>query len=74
MITMEEVNQALRETWTRELKKEESLPKQLVKGYKGWIQQKIKGAVEGLQQDENVAAGAEQEAGAGGGEEQVPQE
>ncbi len=73
MITMEEVNQALRETWTRELKKEESLPKQLVKGYKNWIQQRIKGAVEGLQQDENPA-GTGQDAGAGGGEEQVPQE
>lgn len=74
MITMEEVNQALRETWTRELKKEESLPKQLVKGYKDWIQQKIKGAVEGLQQDENPAVAEQDAGGAGGGEGQVPQE
>ena len=76
MITMEEVNQALRETWTQELKKEESLPKQLAKGYKTWVQSMIKGAVERLQGEENPAAAQGADAGgdAGGDAGQAPQE
>lgn len=73
MITMEEVNQALRDTWTLELKKEESLPKQLAKGYKAWVRGLIQNAAVGLQQNEAANSGGQEPAqGVGGGE--APQE
>jgi len=73
MITMEEVNQALRDTWTLELKKEESLPKQLAKSYKAWVRGLIQNAAAGLQQNEAAGANDQEAAqGAGGGE--APQE
>lgn len=73
MITMEEVNQALRDTWTLELKKEESLPKQLAKSYKAWVQGLIQNAAAGLQQNEAANSSSPEPAqGASGGE--APQE
>ena len=70
---MEEVNQALRDTWTLELKKEESLPKQLAKSYKAWVRGLIQNAAAGLQQNE-AANSSSQEAQGASGSGEAPQE
>ena len=65
MITMEEVNQAITDAWTQDLKKQESLPVKVARGYKQWVRGQIKAAAKLLQEQDAAAAesGGEQQQG-----------
>lgn len=69
MVTMEEVNQALLDAWTQDLKKQESLPIKIARGYKKWVQEQIKAAAAAMQEQDSVAQSQE-----GSGESEAPQE
>ena len=66
---MEEVNQALLDAWTQDLKKQESLPIKIARGYKKWVQEQIKAAAAALQEQDSAAQSQE-----GSGESGAPQE
>lgn len=66
---MEEVNQALLDAWTQDLKKQESLPIKIARGYKKWVQEQIKAAAAALQEQDSAAQSQE-----GAGESEAPQE
>ena len=69
MVTMEEVNQALLDAWTQDLKKQESLPIKIARGYKKWVQEQIKAAAASLQEQDSATQSQE-----GSGESEAPQE
>lgn len=66
---MEEVNQALLDAWTQDLKKQESLPIKIARGYKKWVQEQIKAAAAALQEQDSAAQPQEDSGG-----EEAPQE